>query len=276
MSQSGYKRVNDDIVEVIRDQYKTCGTRYFGLGNLNKMKQLNDGGKEISRRISDDPYLKDKNIRIWTGDTLTAASVYNQVMAIPDLDKVFYIGANGKIGKAVCELLVKKNIHVCIFSSFVGFTHPNVKYTQNLSDMLSYKHVLIGKMLDPKIYHQALSLYRNSTNEASPDLSNRVLLDYTVPFMPLSLGKGFQHVQVGVLTVNQKGGKDRLLKGHFDVCMGTDENQIYPCHAGCILNMVEKRESDETGDIDVDEMDRLWTIALSRGLANKEIPSPSV
>jgi len=89
--------------------------------------------------------------------------------------------------------------------------------------------------------------------------------------MPLLLGEGFNHVQIGVLTVNKKDGKDRLLKGHFDVCMGTDENQIYPCHAGCILNMMEKRESDETGDINVDEMERMWDIATSKGLANRAI-----
>jgi len=175
MSKSGYKRINNDIVELIRDQYQTCGTRYFGLGNLNKMKQLNDGGKEISTRISQDPFLCDKDIRIWTGDTLTAASVYNQTMAMPGLEKVFYIGANGKIGKAVCELLVKENIHVCIFSSFVGFTHPNVKYTQDLSEIVNYKHILIGKMLDPKLYSKALSLYRSSNRTV--EHGTRYLMD---------------------------------------------------------------------------------------------------
>lgn len=197
MSKSRYSSVNNDIIALIEDQYKTCGTRYFGLGNLNKMKQLNDGGKEISRRIAIDPYLKDKNIRIWTGDTLTAASVYNQVVDIPNLTKVFYIGANGKIGKAVVELLVKKNIQVCIFSSFVGFTHPNVKYTQDLSEMLHYKYVLVGKMLDPKIYAQAVTTIRSRSKATKiPEDQNMYLLDYTVPFMPLSLGKGFHHLQV--------------------------------------------------------------------------------
>ena len=37
------------------------------------------------------------------------------------------------------------------------------------------------------------------------------------------------------------------------------------------MNMLEKRESDETGDINVDEMKRMWDIATSKGLANRAI-----
>ena len=40
------------------------------------------------------------DIRVWTGDTMTAASVYQQLVALPDLKSLFYIGANGKIGTA--------------------------------------------------------------------------------------------------------------------------------------------------------------------------------
>ena len=43
--------------------------------NLNKMKQVNDGGQLISDMVKADPYLKDKDVHVWTGDTMTAASV---------------------------------------------------------------------------------------------------------------------------------------------------------------------------------------------------------
>jgi hypothetical protein len=108
------------------------------------MKQLNDGGALISSMVASDPFLKDKNVRIWTGDTMTAASVYNQIIAIPNLQKIFYIGANGKIGNAVCRLLVAKDIHICIFSKYQGIMHPNITYTQDMKDMRAYKFTLIG------------------------------------------------------------------------------------------------------------------------------------
>jgi len=43
LSPKHYPTVNKEIVGVLASQYKKFGTRYFGLGNLNKMKQVNDG-----------------------------------------------------------------------------------------------------------------------------------------------------------------------------------------------------------------------------------------
>jgi hypothetical protein len=181
-----YPTINKELLETIRREHRRHGTTSFGLGNCNKMKQLNDGGKVRIRHavfcfhaffcpivcvcvsasgyasdlhptsplstarhshrtfialphltsphltspplasalkqvivdmISADPELKDKNIRVWTGDTLTAASIYHQLMALPDLAShgVYYIGANGKIGSAVVQRLVKHGVkvHIC-------------------------------------------------------------------------------------------------------------------------------------------------------------------
>ena len=72
-----YHLVNKDIIKLIKLQYKNHGTTCFGLGNLNKMKQVNDDGQLISNMVKVDPLLKDKGIRVWTGDAMTAASVYH-------------------------------------------------------------------------------------------------------------------------------------------------------------------------------------------------------
>ena len=66
---------------------------------------------------------------------MTAASVYQQLIALPDLQSLFYIGANGKIGTAVCQKLVQRGISVRIFSKYEGFQHPLVSYTQDLNEM---------------------------------------------------------------------------------------------------------------------------------------------
>ena len=93
--------INQDTVNLICTQHNLKGTRFFGLGNLNKMKQLNDGGNVIVELIQKDSYLKDKGIRVWTGDSLTSASVYNQIAEIPSLTGIFFVGLNGKIGQAL-------------------------------------------------------------------------------------------------------------------------------------------------------------------------------
>lgn len=260
-----YNSVNEEIVTLIKDQYKECGTRYYGLGNLNKMKQLNDGGRVIVDMIKKDAYLQDKNIRIWTGDTMTAASVYNQIMEIPNIQEVFYIGANGKIGNAVCDLITKRHPHmkIKVFSSYHGMTHPNISYTTDLTDMLKYRVVVSGKIIPGHKYTKAF-------NEAKKkDIVNhtRFILDYTVPFIPINMRQftgEIQHIPIGLLQVTSKA----FLRGHFDICMSHDQNHIYPCHAGCIINSNEGRESDETGDVDIVEMEAMWKKALNYGFQN--------
>ena len=266
---SRHAKVNRDIVKLIEQEYKAHGTRYFGLGNMNKNKQLNDGGNEIVRLVRENEFLKDKKIRIWTGDTLTAASVYHQLIDIPDLKEIFYIGGNGKIGQAVVDLLSERGVKITIFSRHEAVSNPNVSYSSDLSDMGRFKYVVIGKLLHPKIYHKAVKLIQKNGSA----FATRYLFDYTVPFLPLNLGEKVQHVQIAVLHVGSKpDSSEPLLQGHFDICMGHDQNEIYPCHAGCILNMLEGRETDETGDIDTKEMLRLWKVATSKGLKNRSAP----
>ena len=144
--KSNYKSVNHEIIDTIRFEHKRHGTRYWALGNLNKMKQLNDGGKDIVEMIKKDPYLCDKKIRVWTGYTLTAASVYHQVLDLPDVSEIFYVGANGKVGKAVCFMLAKKGIKVKILSSFKAFEHPSISYPDDVKEMAKFRYVLIGKL----------------------------------------------------------------------------------------------------------------------------------
>ena len=53
--------------------------------------------------------------------------------------------------------------------------------------------------------------------------------------------------------------------------MGTGQGEIFPCHAGCIMNAVGGRSTHEVGDIDLEEMEPLLEKARVLGLENKEI-----
>lgn len=262
-----YNAVNADILKLIKDEHCKSGTRYFGLGNLNKMKQLNDNGKLLVKMIEDDAYLKDKKIRIWTGDSLTAASVYNQIAEIPNLNEFFFIGANGKVGAAVCAMFNKNKPHVKIrvLSSYQGMNYPNVSYTTDLNEMAKYKVVVTGKILPAHKYSKAVSAaLKNDT-----PVKTKFILDYTVPFIEIKLksAPGIRHVHVGLLQVNCK----KFLRGHFDICMSHGENHIYPCHAGCIINCSEGKEDNEVGDIDLNNMEKMWKKALNYGFQNRII-----
>lgn len=198
---------------------------------------------------------------------MTAASVYNQIVEIPGVDEIFYIGANGKIGNAVCALLAKNkpDLKVRVFSSYHGMDYPNVTYTQDLTEMLKYKIIVSGKIIPSHKYDKVSKTAR----QQDLPCKTRFILDYTVPFISIKL-KAFpeiQHIPIGLLQVNSRA----FLKGHFDICMSHDENHIYPCHAGCIIAASEDRETDEVGDINLDEMERMWTKGLNYGFQNRII-----
>lgn len=266
---SRYAAVNKEIVDLVKNNNAKYGTRYFGLGNLNKMKQLNDGGKTIVDMVKADPDLQGKNIRIWTGDTMTTASVYNQIAEIPNLKSIFFIGANGKIGQTVCELLAKNrpDMKITVFSSWENMTHPNITYTTDLTELLKHQVCVAGKIVPGHKYAKAFAKAKaqNMTNHC------RFIMDYTVPFIDIDLKKygvpEIQHIPIGLLQVNSKS----FLRGHFDVCMSHDQDHIYPCHAGCIMNAHEERETDEVGDVIPVEVEKMWQRALNYGFQNRII-----
>lgn len=262
-SPRSHDAINKEMIQLIRQEHKKCGTRKFGLGNLNKMKQLNDGGLEIERLIKEDAYLKDKNIRVWTGDTMTVASIYHQIADLQNLNEFFYIGAGGKVGTAVCELLVRTKPHlkIRVFSQNHILDHPNISYSSKLSEIADYKVVLIGKMLKGDMYTEALKELES--------VKTRYVLDYTVPSISIDAiekrTENIQHIRIGLL---QTYPGNPFLKGTYDTCMGHDENHIVPCHFGCILNTVVGRETNEVGDIDQKEVERLWKLTTARGFRN--------
>jgi len=264
MSPKQYPTMNKEIVELIKDSHRESGTRFFGLGNLSKMKQLNEGGETIVKLVKEDSYLKDKNIRIWTGDSLTAASIYNQIIEIPNLSEFFFIGANGKIGVAVCELITKTHPHIkiCCFSNYHGMSHPNISYTADLKDMLKYKVVISGKIVPSDKYEK---VYKQA--DASNIISKtRLILDYSVPLIPIKV-KGhpeIKHIPIALLQVTNK----KFLRGHYDICMGHDQGHIYACHAGCIIRANDESQTDEVGKIKTEEMDKMWKRAIAYGFRN--------
>lgn len=267
MTSSRYDTVNQDIIKLIKQEHKSKGTRFYGLGNLNKMKQLNDGGIKIANLIKEDAYLKDKKIRVWTGDTLTVASVFHTIADMPDCNSFYYIGAGGKVGTAVCEMLAKArpNMKIRVFSRNQVLDYANISYSTNLKEMTDYEVVLVGKILPNKMYEDAFN--------GVEQVRTRIMLDYTVPAMPIVAVKrqpsDIKHVRVGLLKTTLSNNP--FLKGYYDICMSHPQNHIVPCHFGCLLNLINDRDSDEVGAICQKEVEQLWRMTLARGFSNAEI-----
>lgn len=256
LNQKNHDVINEDIIQLIQKYNKEKQTTYFGLGNLNKMKTLNNGGIDIAERI----ISKNKNIKILTGDTMTVASIYHSIIT-KNIDKLFFIGGTGKIGKALTTLLINRNkIPICIYSKSLDRYNeikrdilPGLRQklmrSINLNDITQYTHVIIGKQLHDddiniiKCCRHMLKMY-----------------DYNVPYIPI-IKHNISYCQIGVLENNNIN----TLNGYFDISCGLRQYQLYPCYAGCILGFIDQRKTNEVGEIDIDEVGYYWELGKKHG-----------
>jgi len=164
-------------------------------------------------------------------------------------------------------------LKIKIYSLSHTLDHPNVKYTSDLSDLLNHKLVVIGKQLPTRKFVKALAPARGASSVKSQltPYKCRLILDYTVPFTPIDLNgfKNIEHHQIAVLDTSPN--TSNFLKGHFDIGFGLEQHQIYPCHAGCILNTLYERDSDEVGEVCVKDMMTMWKQGSEQGLRNKTL-----
>ena len=125
--------------------------------------------------------------------------------------------------------------------------------------------MLVGKMLSAKMYANAFAVLTDDRQ-----CRTRFVLDYTFPALPIAAlqtrPEPIQHIRVGLLQT--PNANNPFLKGQYDWCMSHPENHIVPCHFGCLLNTVNGRETDEVGDVDLNDVDRLWRMTLARGFDN--------
>ena len=228
-------KINVEIKDLIQHENKINNTKYFGLGNLNKSYSLNNGGKDLILGLPKDTLL-------WTGDSMTCAVIYNYIID-NNINDIYYIGGTGKIGSLICEMLYKKNIRVTIFSSSVDRANKiNChKISTDINDINNYKNIVIGK------YHKL------------PLIRDKNIYDYTVPFIPIPNNN---HIQLCIVKCPKN-----ILKGYYDICFGLPQNHIYACYAGCLINLLSKRETHEVGDVKEEDVHKIWELSKQYGFS---------
>ncbi len=243
LNSRNYDKLNHELISLITNEYMHNNTKMFGLGNLNKMKELNDGGLKLIDS------LPSPDILLWTGDSMTCASIYNYILN-NKLNNIFYIGGTGKIGKTVCKMLSKHNIHIKIYSSnheraneIVSYNKSFYTSTDNLDDIQQYTNIIIGKLTK------------------SLNVTNKNIYDYTVPFIPLPNNN---HIQIAKI----KNTNRDLIIGYYDGCFGNKQHEIYACYCGCLVNFITGRNTHEVGEICEDDVIDIWEKASKLGFVN--------
>ena len=255
------EKINNDLVRTIVSMNRDNRTKFFGLGNLNKLYSLNDGGKNLITKLKG--HQGSDQIRILTGDTMTTASLYHSLRG-ENVDRFYFIGGTGKIGKALTKLLIERNnIEICIYSSsYERFNEikssigknleTKIMLSKDIEEIEKYSHVIVGKQLSEKERSVLIRLQKKVT-----------VYDYNVPFFPIRKNHHITHKQIGVMRHSDK----KILNGYFDASFGLDQGEIYPCYAGCIIGFIGNRTTDEVGEIDINAIDHYWEMGKKYGFS---------
>ena len=250
--------INNNIISLVSSYNKERKTKYFGLGNFNKTKSLNDGGVEIANYFN--TMKMDTEIKILTGDTMTTAALYHSIIS-NNINTYFLIGGTGKIGKALTTLLInRKNIIIRLYSSSLQRFNEikntirielqsNLTLSTDINDIFNYSHVIIGKQL----FNKEINIIKQVTKPLK-------IYDFCVPCFPI-IKPNIHHIPIGIL----ENKNSNVLNGFFDIPFGLSQNQIYPCYAGCLLGFIDKRQTNEVGEIDLDEVDYYWELGEKNG-----------
>lgn len=234
--------INKELIDVIHNKYYYHGTKKFALTNMNKNKQLNNCGLDLIK------YLP-KDVLLWTGDSMSCASVYNYLND-NKINNIFFIGGTGKIGKVVCKMLAKRNIRIMLYSTnveraneIVRFNPDYISVTNDFSQIHNYKNIVLGKYMKLE------------------NLRDKNIYDYNVPFIKY---KDNNHTQIGIIKDTRQ-----ILTGFHESVIGTRENETYACFAGCFINSIINRGTHEVGEIDENDVISVWAHAQSLGFMNR-------
>jgi len=234
-------------------------TDVIGLGALIKDERITQGGKWIVDQLGD--RLRTPIVH---GDTLTAATVLRQALAI--LEKysikspVFLTGSTSKIGRVVALGLAQRGIKVLMFTQDEGRFQKiadeagefasNLKRTEFLSEGRTCSFWVSGKAIPA-----GADLYRFVPEGA-------VVLNFAVP-NPLSkkdfkARSDIKSIEGGLLAYDP--GKTSL-----KFTMRLQPGITYACHAGTFVHAFKDWKHHEVGPVEMDKLVEVWQAATEIG-----------
>jgi len=231
----------------------------IGLGALAKDERVTQGGKWIVDQLGD--RLRKPIVH---GDTLTAAAVIHQVLAV--LEKfsikspVFLTGSTSKIGRVIAIALAKRGIKVLMYTQDegrfrsiadeAGDSVGNLKRTEFLSDGSVCSLWITGKAIP-----SGADLYKHIPQGA-------VVLNFSVP-NPLKKRDFRARPDVK----SYEGGLLAYDPGKTDLqfTMRLRPGLIYACYAGAFVHCHKNWIHHEVGPVDIDKLDEVWQAAEEIG-----------
>ncbi|MFA5125061.1 MAG: hypothetical protein WC473_04565 [Patescibacteria group bacterium] len=248
------------ILEAVLDLQRK-GVKVIGLGALTKDVRITDGGSGIVQELSDRLWA-----RIVHGDTLTAATVIRQALALIEKYQikgpVFLTGSTSKIGRAVAIDLARRGIKILMYTQDyerftaialeAGDASVNLEWTNSLTMGSSCVLWITGKSIPSR-----RDLFKHIPDDA-------VVLNFAVP-NPLKkrdfrARPDIKHFEGGLLAYDPQ-----QVNIHFT--MRLKPGITYACHAGTFVHAFKEWQHHEVGPVDLGRLDEVWQAAEEIGFS---------
>jgi len=251
--QSQRKAIFEMILQAVREA-DDAGVKYFGLAALNKAEWINRGGTDIVAQLE-----KHRKIRIVHGNTLTAAAVWEALKqhCVPK-DEIVFAGATSKIGRALCILLARRGNVVHMITGcqerFDKIREGAGAFGKNLVRSKTYEEAaakkcrcwIVGKHMSEEQIRELIPL-------------GSLIVDFAVPHVPQEVSSSYRYVN---------GAAMKYSRRDTDLTFCHDVPDTMPaCLAATIIHAREDRGEHEIGELEVDEVDKWWALAVSHGFS---------
>lgn len=226
------------------------GVRVFGLGALNKAEHVNGGGAKILEAL---PEAVRERISLVHGNTLTAACIANELAE--GTEEVFLTGATSKLGRALSLWLCRKGVRVTMMTTsderFEAIrTEAAPEHRHLLTQARRYEEGagcrtwIVGKLMSAADQRHAPA--------------GAHFHQFVVP--PVEPARA--DCSYGELAAMGLPDSARDIKA-CELFM--PRRQVFACHAGALVHLLEGWQHHEVGAIDVDRIGAVWEAALKHG-----------
>jgi aldehyde decarbonylase len=247
-------------------QAHKAGARVVGLGALNKAQWLNGGGCELRDALVN--MEKVTSLSVVHGNGLTAAAVWQTLLLrSKPTDRVLVVGATSKIGTALCLRLAARGNPVLVRTDSEA---RGLELLRRLSmietkdvERPNSKHSLILDWCDSRtsschIWVLCEQLDAAVLRSCAPH--DALLLNVAVPDPSRSFraaNPDFHFVDAAALSFE---------RSHCDLTFCFDIPGTMPaCLAGALLHVRAGWKTHETGEVDAERLEDLWSRATADG-----------
>jgi predicted amino acid dehydrogenase len=249
--------IRDRVIQSVLSLQET--NNVIGLGALVKDERITKGGGWIVEELGDS--LK---VPIIHGDTLTAATVFRQVLVLYEKYNIdtplFLTGATSKIGRALALTLARNGHKVKMYTrdqarfdaiqNEAGASAPNLFHVTTIEEGRNCKLWVTGKAI-PRGKELLSSLPEDA-----------IVINFAVP-NPLSAktvknNPSIKLFEGGLLAYDPA-------QTNLSFTMRLKPGLTYACHAATFVHCWKGWKHHEVGPVDITEMDKVWTAAQDAG-----------